>query len=100
MAFVKSLPKRSEKSVYPKWVDVALTEREEVEEEMKAREENMRIMRECIDDARKIITEKELKSYQTNIIELAVALFDKRASHVVYWKERRAKEKLNKEDSD
>jgi hypothetical protein len=95
MAFSKSFAKTTEKSVYPKWVEVYLTEEEEREEEQKCRHENIRLMKECLEDAKKIFSESKLKDYQTNVISIAVALFEKRASHSVYWKENKAKEKFD-----
>lgn len=95
MAFSKSFAKTTEKSVYPKWVEVFLSEEEEREEERKCREENIRLMKECIDDAKKIFSSEKLKGYETSVITLAIALFDKRASHSVYWKENKAKEKFD-----
>lgn len=97
MAFSKSFAKTTDKSIYPKWVEVFLTEEEELEEERKCREENIRIMRECIADARKIFASEKMKGYETSIISMAIALFEKRASHSVYWKESKAKEKFDKE---
>ena len=95
MAFSKSFAKTTDKSVYPKWIEVFLTEDEEREEERKCRQENIRLMKECLEDAKKIFSESKLKDYQTNVISIAVALFEKRASHVVYWKESKAKEKFD-----
>jgi hypothetical protein len=99
MAFSKSFAKTTEKSVYPKWVEVYLTEEEEREEEKKCRVENVRLMKECLEDARKIFASEKLKGYETSLITLAVALFEKRASHVIYWKESKAKEKFDKKNS-
>jgi hypothetical protein len=99
MAFSKSFAKTTEKSVYPKWVEVYLTEEEEREEEKKCREENIRLIKECIDDAKKIFAGEKLKGYETSLITLAIALFEKRASHAVYWKESKAKEKFDKKNS-
>jgi hypothetical protein len=99
MAFSKSFAKTSEKSVYPKWVEIFLSEEEEREEEQKCRQENIKLMKECLEDAKKIFSESKLKDYQTNVISIAVALFDKRASHVVYWKENKAKDKFDKKNS-
>jgi len=99
MAFSKAFAKTTEKSVYPKWTEVFLSEAEEREEERKCREENIRLMRECLDDAKKIFSESKLKDYQTNVISIAIALFEKRASHAVYWKESRAKNKFDAEHS-
>ena len=95
MGFVKSFPKTTDKTIYPKWEEVSLTEAEEKLEEEKARNENIKIIKECIEDAKAIIKEKNLKPYQTDIINLAISLFEKRASHLVYWKEEKAKEKFD-----
>jgi DNA helicase TIP49 (TBP-interacting protein) len=96
MAFSKSFPKTVEGSSYPLWKEVYLTAEEEKEEERKCREENIKIMKECIDDAAKIVQEKALKGYQTDVVNMATALFEKRASHAVHWKESRAKDKFDK----
>ena len=96
MPFSKSFPKTSKTSTYPQWEEVFLTEEEEKEEERKCRKENIKIMKECIDDAKDIIKEKNLKDYQTDLISLAISLFEKRASHSIYWKESKAKEKFDK----
>jgi len=53
-------------------------------------------MKQCIEDAKHIIESKNLKTYQTDMITVAIALFEKRASHIVYWKEEKAKEKFDK----
>ena len=94
MAFSKSFAKRSDKSVYPRWDDVYLSEGEEREAESLARKENLRLLKECIADARKILKDENMKGFETSIVSLAVALFDKRASHHVYWKENKALEKF------
>lgn len=96
MAFTKSFPKRSDKSVYPQWEDVELTEKEEKEVEVIAREENNKIMAACLDDAQKILVLKGLKGYETSLAQIAASLFDKQASHVAYWKEEKAREKFLK----
>jgi hypothetical protein len=95
MTFSKSFAKTTDKSVYPKWIEVFLTEEEEREEERKCRQENIRLMKECLDDAKKIFSESKLKDYQTNVISIAIAFFEKRASHAIYWKESKAKEKFD-----
>jgi hypothetical protein len=96
MAFSKSFPKRSDKSVYPHWVDVRLSDEEERAIETKARQENIRIYKECLADAKAIMDERGLKPYQTNLVEVATALFEKRASHAVFWKENASREKFEK----
>ena len=95
MAFSKSFPKTTDKSVYPKWVEIFLTAEEEKLVEKESRAENNALMKECIDDARDIIKDKKLKEFQTNIIQTAIALFEKRASHVVWKKEALCKEKFD-----
>lgn len=95
MPFSKSFPRTSDKSVYPKWEEVSLTEAEEREQEELCRKENLGVMRECIDDAKKLFKEKILGDYQADLMALAIALFEKRASHEVYWKENKAKEKFD-----
>jgi len=95
MSFSKSFPKQSKTSAYPQWEEITLTSAEEKLEEDSARNENIRLMKECIEDAKTIIKDKQLKEYQTDTITLAVSLFEKRASHSIYWKESKAKEKFD-----
>ena len=95
MPYSKSFPKRSKKSVYPNWEEIFLTEAEEKLEELKAKTENISLLKECIEDAKKIFQEKNLKPFQTDMINMAIALFEKRASHSIYYKEKRAKEKFD-----
>ncbi len=96
MAFSKRFPKTVEGSVYPKWIEVTLHDGEEKEVEDKAKEENKKLMRECVDDAYSIVKEKGLN--ETDVANIAISLFEKRASHAVYWKEKRTKEKFDKEN--
>jgi hypothetical protein len=95
MPFSKNFPKSSDKTVYPKWEEVYLEEHEEHEAEEKAAKQNIDLMRECIHDAKAIIKDEELKPYQTDLINIAIALFEKRASHEIYHKENKAKEKFD-----
>ncbi|MBN2142143.1 hypothetical protein JW711_02315 [Candidatus Woesearchaeota archaeon] len=98
MVFSKSFPKRSNKSVYPNWNDVFLSEDEERKVEQECREENVRLMKECLSDAGNIIMGKGFEEHQSDLVNLAVALFEKRASHVVFWKENKAKEKFFRDE--
>jgi len=93
MAFSKRYPKHVEGSSYPKWVEVALSDAEEREVEAKARTENIRIFKECVIDAKQIVEESKLA--EKDIVNIARELFDKRASHVVYLKESKTKEKFD-----
>jgi len=95
MPFSKSFPKQSKTSTYPQWEEVTLNEAEEEAEEQKARTENIKLMKECIEDAKSVMKDKELKDYQTDLIHMAISLFEKRASHSIYWKESKAKEKFD-----
>ena len=98
MAFSKSFPKTSDKSIYPKWVEISIPDEEEKAIEQECRNENINLMKECIDDTKKIFREEQLKDFQTDIISAAISLFEKRASHAVYWKESKAKEIFDKEN--
>lgn len=91
MVFSKSFPKVKEKQTV--WEEVFLTEEEEKEVEAKAKEENIRLMKECIEDAKKIFEESGLKIYQSDIVKVGISLFEKSSSHNVYWKENKVKEK-------
>jgi len=95
MPFSKSFPKQSKTSTYPQWEEITLTETEEKEQEQKSREENIKLIKECIEDAKSILIEKGLNESNTDMINVAIALFEKRSSHEVYWKENKAKEKFD-----
>jgi len=95
MTFSKSFPRIIKGSNYPRWDEVFLTEDEEKLEEAKCKHENIRLMDECINDAKAIISKQRLKTFQSDLIRIAISLFEKRASHAVYWKESKAKEKFD-----
>ncbi len=95
MAFSKSFPRTLENSTYPRWEEIYLSDEEENKTESECRNENLILMKECIDDAKKLFSDKNLKEYQSDIINLAISLFEKRASHSVYWKEAKAKNKFD-----
>jgi hypothetical protein len=99
MTFSKSFPKTYEGSNYPKWIEIFLTEAEENEQEILCRNDNIKLMRECIRDAKELFKENGLKDYQSDVINIAIALFEKRASHAVYYKESKAKEKFDSSTS-
>ncbi|MBN2367650.1 hypothetical protein JXC34_01430 [Candidatus Woesearchaeota archaeon] len=95
MAFSKSFPRTSDKSVYPTWEEITLSAQEEKEQEVTARKENIQKMKECIEDAETIMRDKGLKPFQTDMVNMAISLFEKRASHEIYYKENKAKEKFD-----
>jgi hypothetical protein len=96
MTFSKTFPKTIKGSNYPKWEEVYLTDDEEKLEEAKCRQENLSLMDECIKDAKSIISKQGLKPFQSDLIRIAISLFEKRASHAVYWKESKAKKNFDK----
>ena len=96
MMYSKSFPRTVEGPNYPRWEEIKLSDEEEKAVEVLCKEDNTALLKECIDDARKIFQEKGLKDYQTDLVNVALALFEKRASHSVHWKENKAKEKFDK----
>jgi len=96
MPFSKTFPKTVKGSNYPQWDEVYLTDEEERIQEITCRKENINLMKQCIEDAKNIIEQQNLKRFQSDLIRVAIALFEKRASHEVYWKENKAKEKFDK----
>lgn len=100
MSFSKAFPKYVKGSNYPRWEEVYLTEEEESMQEQKARIENIKLFKECLDDAMKIVDSVKLKRYQSDLISVAISLFEKRASHSIYWKESKAKEKFDESNKE
>jgi hypothetical protein len=95
MTFSKRFPRDVSGSAYPQWEEIFLTDEEENEAELKARKEHILLMKKCLDDADRILKSKKLKFSQSDLTRLALGLFEKRSSHVVYYKERKAKEKFD-----
>ena len=95
MSFSKSFPRTTEKSSYPIWEEILLDDDEEKQIEGLAHAENIIIMKQCFQDAKKIISEENLKDYQSDVVKIAIALFEKNASHSVYWKEAKCKIKFD-----
>ena len=93
MGFKKAFRNTSDKSVYPNWVEVELTDEQEKEAEEEAHSDQLKTMLRCIEDASVIADEKELSEQERT--RIATALFDKRASHNVFYKERHAREKFD-----
>ena len=91
----KTFPKTVDGSNYPMWEEVMLSEKEEFIEEEKAKRESIKMMRKCIDEAKKLLEDMGMREYQPDILNIALTLFRKRASHVVYWKDNRCKEKFD-----
>lgn len=95
MAFSKSFPRSIKGSNYPQWEEVFLEPEAELIIEDQCRQKNIKILKECLDDAKNVFEDKGLKGYETSVTNLAIALFDKRASHQVFEKERKLKEKFD-----
>lgn len=94
MAFSKTFPRTVQGTNYPIWEEITLTPEEEATAEEECRKENFRIMNECLGDAKAIAIKSSINTDE-NRVKLAVALFEKRASHVVFWKENKTKEKFD-----
>ncbi len=97
MAFSKRFPKDVPGSRFAEWVDVELTAAEEAKVEADARSEHIREMKSCLADARQIMEDEHLKEYETNLVRIAAALFEKRSSHTVWHKEEAARLKFERE---
>tara|TARA_Y100000310_G_C20596336_1_gene770700 strand:- start:182 stop:481 length:300 start_codon:yes stop_codon:yes gene_type:complete len=95
MPFSKTFPKTVPGSNYPVWEEVFLTEEEEREAESSCKRENFRILDQCLDEAKALAIKHGLNT-DANRVRLAIALFEKRASHEVFWKENKAKQKFDK----
>lgn len=93
MAFSKSFPRTIPGSNFPLWEEVFLTEKEEQEVEEACRKENFRLLDDCLQEA-KMIAIKQSLNQEEIVARLAVALFEKKASHIIFWKESKAKEKF------
>jgi hypothetical protein len=94
--FSKSFPRTSDKGIYPTWEEVYLSLDEEKEVEDFAKKENIKLMKDCIREAKRIVGEENLQYYQSDVVNIAISLFEKISSHVVYHKESKAKEKFDK----
>ena len=94
MPFSKSFPKNVAGSNYPEWVDVFLSIEEENLIDRETREKNKTVMIESVLDAKDIVLKQPGLS-QEGLIDIAIALFEKRASHLVYAKERKCKDKFD-----
>jgi len=92
MTFSKSFPRTDSKTNFPTWEEISLNNSEEQNVELRARRETNDLMKQCIEDARLIMEDMNLRDYQTDLVRMAVSLFEKRASHVVYWKEQACKD--------
>ena len=95
MAFHKNFPLQKAQSGFTSWHEITLSEEEEKRAEEKARDDHITTYNQCLDDAKEIILKNGMKSFDPNIIAIANALLEKRASHIAFYKEEMAKEKFD-----
>ena len=94
MAFSKTFPKTVSGTNYPIWEEVYLTEEEEREVEEQCKRENFQLMQESIQEAKALAIKNQMNE-EIIVSNIAIALFEKKASHLVFWKENKAKEKFD-----
>jgi len=94
MPFSKNFPKTLPGTNYPIWEEVFLTLEEEKQVEESCKRENFLIMDEALLEAKALMIKHGINTDE-NVARTAIALFEKRASHVVFWKETKAKEKFD-----
>ena len=96
MVFSKTFPREINGSNYPKWEEIFLSAQEEREREQVARQENLFLIRQCIADARNVLKDEKMMDMQSHVLSVALSLFKKRSSHVVFYKDEKCKEKFLK----
>ena len=94
MIFSKTFPKPVSGSNYPVWEEIYLTEQEESAAEELCSKENFKLLDQALNEAKMMAIKHGLNTDE-NRIKLAIALFEKKASHAVFWKENKAKEKFD-----
>ena len=94
MAFSKTFPRTKPESTYPTWEEIYLTEQEENKVEEVCRKENFKIFDRSLEEAKALAIKHGINT-EDNVTDIAIALFEKQASHVVFWKESKAKEKFD-----
>ena len=97
MTFSKTFPKTVPGTNYPIWEEIFLTEEEEKQVEEICRKSNFQLMDNSLQEA-KMLAIKHGMNEDCNIVHIAKSLFEKKASHVVFWKESRAKEKFDQKN--
>lgn len=97
MAFSKTFPKTVPGSNYPQWEEVYLTEEEEKIAETECQKANFQILDACIREAKALAIKHAINTEEI-VAQLAASLFEKRASHEVFWKENKAKEKFDRKN--
>lgn len=95
MPFSKTFPKTIPGTNYPQWEEVYLTLEEEKDAEEMCKRDNFQIMDDCLREAKALVIKHQINTDDV-LSRVAIALFEKRSSHVVYWKENKAKEKFDR----
>ncbi len=93
MAFSKRFPRNVPGVSYPIWEEITLTSAEEQDAEQQCRQHNFLLLDEALHKAKALAIKHGINTEET-VAALAVALFEKEASHAVFWKEMKAKEKI------
>ena len=83
MAFSKTFPRTVSGTNYPIWEEIYLTQEEESQIEEQCKRENFQLMDDCIKEA-KILSIKNQINEDNVISKIAIALFEKKASHIVF----------------
>ena len=96
MAFTKCFPRERPATA---WQEVVLTPQEEQQIEAVAYSQNIHLLERCLLDTLELVRTCGLREQGivvdfSGLCQLSVALFEKSASHVVFFKERACKEKL------
>jgi hypothetical protein len=94
MPFSKTFPKQVPGSNYPVWEEITLTEEEEKKVEEDCRITNFHVLDQCLEEAKALVIKQGINTDE-NRVRIAIALFEKRASHEVFWKENKAKDKFD-----
>jgi len=95
MAFSKTFPRKIAENAPPIWEEVFLTEEEEKEVEEMCRKTNFRLLDQSLEDAKHLAIKNGINTDEIRT-NLAIALFEKRASHVIFCKDHKAKEKFDR----
>jgi hypothetical protein len=95
MNFSKTFPRTTKESSYPIWEEIVLSEEEEKLAQEECRRENYFILDESLEEAKSLAIKHGMNTDENRVL-IAIALFEKRASHVIFWKENKAKEKFDK----
>jgi len=95
MVFSKKFPKNVEGSNFPEWKEIILTDEEEKQAEEDAKREQYLLLDDCLREAKSLAIKNHVND-DGNVVMLALGLFEKRASHIIFVKENKAKEKFDR----